>query len=52
MFMNGTDGSGFNNGLGPAAWGMFAATGGIGYYLLYKELTGDHDEHKKDKRLE
>ncbi|GHV01472.1 hypothetical protein FACS1894211_11310 [Clostridia bacterium] len=42
----------FNNGLGPAAWGLFSATGGIGYYLLFKELTGEHDPDKVDKRFE
>ncbi|MDR1094012.1 MAG: hypothetical protein LBL66_07685 [Clostridiales bacterium] len=42
----------FNGGLGPAAWGLFSATGGIGYYLLFKELTGAHDEGQRDKRLD
>ena len=50
--MDNFNGNGFNGGLGPAAWGMFAATGGIGYYLLYKELRGDHDDESRDKRLD
>ena len=28
---------------GQNAWNLFALTGGVGYYLLYKELTGQHD---------
>ena len=35
---------------GQNAWGLFALTGGIGYYLLYKELNGEHDGH--DRRLD
>ena len=27
------------------AWDLFSMTGGIGYYLLYKELSGEHDRH-------
>ena len=42
----------FNDGLGPTAWSLFSATGGVGYYLLYKELTGAHDNENQSKRLD
>lgn len=28
---------------GQSAWDLFKLTGGVGYYLLHKELTGAHD---------
>ena len=34
---------------GQNAWSLFALTGGVGYYLLYKELNGEHD---RDTRLD
>ena len=40
---------GIPGGPGQNAWGLFALTGGIGYYLLYKEL---HDDGDSDKRLD
>ena len=40
----GRDGFGGPVDPGQSAWGLFALTGGVGYYLLYKELNGDHDE--------
>ena len=52
--INGGFGDGNNGGIrtpGQNAWGLFALTGGIGYYLLHKELKGDHDEGR-DKRLD
>lgn len=36
---------------GNFAWNMFAQTGQIGYYLLYKELNGEH-ENERDKRFD
>jgi hypothetical protein len=30
--------------LGDTAWSLFTSTGGLGYYLLYKELKGEHDK--------
>jgi len=51
--INGTmNGTGAGGPLDPSqtAWGMFALTGGIGYYLLYKELMGGGDG--RDKRLD
>lgn len=29
------------------AWDLFALTGGVGYYLLYKELSGGHDDNPR-----
>jgi hypothetical protein len=44
---------GMNTGnAGQTAWGLFALTGGIGYYLLHKELNGEHDADRRDKRLD
>ena len=35
-----------------SAWGLFALTGGVGYYLLYKELIGGHDAERRDKSFD
>ena len=51
-FNGGIGGGGMGAGPGMAAWGLFALTGGIGYYLLHKELNGEHDDPGRDKRLD
>ena len=33
------------NGAAKNAWDLFTTTGEIGYYLLYKDLTGSNDSH-------
>lgn len=43
------------DGLPGTAWSLFAATGELGYYLLYKELTengGAYGEEPRDKRFD
>lgn len=34
------------------AWGLFAVTGGLGYYMLYKALREDEitDESEREQR--
>ena len=35
---------GDNRSPGQNAWDLFTMSGNVGYYLLYKELSGGHDD--------